>query len=162
MRVPILLLSAVACVCFAALAVIYLMPAPEATEPPLVEERTRSYIEDSEPDDEVVAVAEEVKPVRTRARPKRKRTPAPPPKPKTGSLSVKIESSSDRVTNINLTCGSYFKKQNVNNGVAKFSNVPTSSCKLKFNPGGAIYTGQVTGKKLSCSVSNGNNVRCSK
>ena len=71
-----------------------------------------------------------------------------------------MEAASDRVTNINLTCDSYKAKENVTGGSAKFTKVPTSKCKLKFNPGGAIYTGNVSGKSLSCSVSNGNNVRC--
>jgi serine/threonine protein kinase len=173
MRVPILLLSAVAIVCIAALGLNYLVPTSETVKSPETEQPlSRSVIEDDEDIEiEEVVIAEDVRPVKVRKKRRRshssskskekpKKVEPAAPKTNTGSLRVRIGSGSEKVTNINVTCEGYRSKKGASGGSASFSGVPSSRCKIKFNPSGAIYSGNVAGKSLSCTVSNGTSVRC--
>jgi hypothetical protein len=115
------------------------------------------YPEEEEVDIAEIAVVQPVAPIRQKKEPLEK----PKPKATHGSLTVKIASTSDRVTSVVLNCEGATDKQNTSSNSATFSSVPMgATCTLKFNPGGATYKGQLAGKSLNCSITNGNSISC--
>ena len=158
LRVPILLLSAVGFVCVAAVAVVFLLPKGEVETPsPVVKqvERVKVYAE-PEPEPEVEIA--ELKP--QRVVPTKQRAPRTP-KATSGTLNVSIGATSDRVTSVNVLCGDFRSRASVRSKKATIAKVPLGTqCKLKFSPGGAIWTGNAGGRSLNCSVTNGNSVSC--
>ena len=154
-----MLLSAVGFVCLAALAVVFLRPEPEEPQKPIVVSRSEPMAY-PEPEPEPEVEIAELKP--QRVVPTKQRIPRAP-KVTSGTLNLSIGGSSDRVTSINVVCGDFRQRASIRGGKASVEKVPLSTqCKLKFSPGGAIYTGSVGGKTLICTVTNGNSVTCKK
>lgn len=75
-------------------------------------------------------------------------------------LSIEISATSDVVLSINATCGNYRKKGMVKEGKVVFSDIPSETCNLKFNPGGGAMRNIAVGSALRCSIVNGNRVSC--
>ena len=153
-----LLLSAVAFVCLAALAVVFLLPKPEPEQPAQViktVERVERYVEPDSPPVEIAELKpQKVTPTKQRVRKKAKAT--------TATLNITMGTSSDRVSSVNVTCGDFRTRASIRNKKVSIASVPLGKqCKLKFSPGGGMHITQVyTGAAMECNVTNGNEVRC--
>ena len=158
LRVPVLLLSAVAFVCLAALAVVFLLPKPEPEKPTQViktVERVERYVEPDSPPVEIAELKpQKVTPTKQRVRKKAKAT--------TATLNITMGTSSDRVSSVNVTCGDFRKRASIRNKSVSIPNVPLGKqCKFKFSPGGGMHIEQTyTGASMKCNVMNGNEVKC--
>lgn len=158
LRVPVLLLSAVAFVCLAALAVVFLLPKPEPEKPAQViktVERVERYVEPDSPPVEIAELKpQKVTPTKQRVRKKAKAT--------TATLSLTMGTSSDRVSSVNVTCGDFRKRASIRNKKVSIPNVPLGKqCKFKFSPGGGMHIEQTyTGAAMQCNVMNGNEAKC--
>ena len=156
-RVYALLVAAFVLVCGCFVVVSMLAKPEEQKQVMVIEEPTpRPIIEPT--DDELVEPLEVAQVVETKPVKTVRRRPKAPAKPKVSNLKINIGPSSDTVTSINLTCDGYQKK--LSGSSVTFTSVPSGTCNLKFNPGGAKYKGSLAGRSLSCTVTNGNEVRC--
>ena len=159
LRVPILLLSAVAFVCIAALAVVFLLDKPEPEKQTQVVKTVERVYVDNTPEPEPAVEVAELKPQRvvpTKQRIRKK------PKATTATLNVSMTKTADRVSSVNVTCGDFRTRARITNKKASIANVPLGKqCKLKFSPGGGMHIEQsYSGRALTCNVANGNEVQC--
>ena len=154
LKVPILLLSSVAFVCIAALAVVFLREPPEEKPAPLVVQKApKMEVDYPDPEPEPIVEVATLKPQKV-VQPKN-RIPTKP-KATSGTFTLKMGNGSDRVTSINVTCGDFRKRASISNKTATISGVPLGTqCKVKFAPSGAMYTGNVGGTTKTCTVVNG-------
>lgn len=160
LRVPILLLSAVAFVCVSALAVVFLLPEKNTEQPvsqPVAKRVERVEVYDEPADEPEVEIA---KIVPKKVTPTKQRIPKKAVAT-SGTLNLTIGGTSDRVTSVTVLCGDFRERATIRNKKASVANVPLrKQCKMKFSPGGAIYTGEVGGRSLNCSITNGNIPSC--
>ena len=81
--------------------------------------------------------------------------PAAAPKTPSGTLNVRLKSDHAGITAVMVQCSgtSYRQRKALSNGMAVFSGVPSSSCKLVFQgTSAATFNGVSGGMSVSCSI----------